>query len=123
MSVSSSFANISALLLTFEIGVEIAITLTREVKIHSFVLAAMTKLLAYRVRQAQITEVLELCGISHFDTVQLKNCVIEGSEVCKLFCINALNNWNVIELSGCNIRDDELELFATFSLKVKSNGI
>ena len=100
--------------LSDEIGVEIATVLIQEAKIHTFVLVTTTKLLACRVKQMQITAVLQLCSVAHFDTLQLKNCKIEGSEVCKLFSINTLKIWNAIELSECNIKDDELRIFCNF---------
>ena len=77
---------------------------------HCFTLAINNKLLACRAKQKMITAVLRLHGATCFDTVQLSNCAIKVSEVCRLLENDLLNVWHAIHMPNCSIGDNEIDV-------------
>ena len=113
------FVSVCQANLSDEIGVDVASLLNNINKKHSFTLATNSHLLAFRAKQSLITAVLQLCGVRHFDTIQLSNCTIDFSEISKLFQCTSVKIWNAIQFSGCKIGDIEIEILCDAFSKSK----
>ena len=82
----------------------------------AYVLASNTEVIAYNAKQQQITEAIVSC--SAIVTLQLINCEIDLTKLETLGNLfsNSSRNWELIDLSGCNIKHEGcLILYECFS--------
>ena len=73
---------------------------------NSYLLASTRRLIAYNVKQQQIMEAI--ANNPDITTLQLINCEISLSKFYSLgkLLSNSLQNWKLIDFSGCNIADE-----------------
>ena len=82
---------------------------------NTYLLASTRRLIAYNVKQQQIMEAI--ANNPDITTLQLINCEINLSQIYPLgkLLSNSLQNWKLIDFSGCNIADEGcLDLYECF---------
>ena len=75
-------------------------------KDNTYVLASSTRLIAFNAKHKQIMEAVP--SSSKITTLKLINCEISLSKLYPLgkLLSNSSHNWDLIDLSGCNIKDE-----------------
>ena len=73
---------------------------------NTYVIASNTRLIACNAKQKQIMETVDIS--LQIKTLKLVNCEISLSELCPLgkLLSKSTHNWNLIDLSGCKIKDE-----------------
>jgi len=100
---------------------EVLTNLQKKPRNHfSYILQSRTRFVAYGVKQRQITECLD--SISLITTLELVKCELEISDfhALKRLCSRSSKQWDIINLSGCSIRDDGFEVLCSQIMSQKT---